>query len=431
MPDGQTHSPNDVSATLLRASGVSRIVGQPRFITAPAANDLQVTDRALPQDAGIDAPWEAALPADGRRGCVPVEADPLIDEVRRPLFRRGGSDRELGASLGRQGMVADPLAGLAEAQADEPDVLDLRDDALAGSVQGLASAHLDPLDQAVAEIARDLLGDPLSLDPAWTDGQQIPHGPIAAPRPAARPSGRFGAARAHAPSLKLSGLRTQALAVPQSGYAIRFGWGEYGARHLGADAGTVILVDLFGVSTCVDVACSRGAVLFSVDDPQAASSDVLSPWVLQACQPGAELVMAAAEAHAIATTLAPRSAQLLAGCLRNASAVAQAALRRGGPITVVTATEPWPDGGLRPGLQDLICAGAILSKLPAAGRSPQARLAIMAWQLIGNYRARCLGMTPQGAALLRRRRHHDLMIALREDVSDTVPVWRDGAFRAP
>jgi hypothetical protein len=69
----------------------------------------------------------------------------------------------------------------------------------------------------------------------------------------------------------------------------------------------------------------------------------------------------------------------MAGCLRNRSEVAQFASALGRPIAVVAAGERWPDGSLRPSIEDLLGAGAIISRLEGS-RSPEAEVALAAFE---------------------------------------------------
>ncbi len=66
---------------------------------------------------------------------------------------------------------------------------------------------------------------------------------------------------------------------------------------------------------------------------------------------------------------------IFAGCLRNAGAVAAAAVAAGGTVGVIVAGERWPDRTLRPAVEDLLRAGAIITAPGLSDRSPEANAA--------------------------------------------------------
>jgi 2-phosphosulfolactate phosphatase len=74
---------------------------------------------------------------------------------------------------------------------------------------------------------------------------------------------------------------------------------------------------------------------------------------------------------------------VIAACLRNADAVGRF-LNMGGyatparPVTVIAAGERWPDGSVRPALEDLLGAGAVITAVHEQGEailSPEAEAA--------------------------------------------------------
>jgi hypothetical protein len=100
----------------------------------------------------------------------------------------------------------------------------------------------------------------------------------------------------------------------------------------------------------------------------------LSPTSLVVIEAGTKLVLPSPNGSAMSA--AARTVPVLAGCLRNAKAVARKAitLAQGAAVAVIPAGERWPDGSLRPAIEDLIGAGAILDELTLSC-SPEAEVA--------------------------------------------------------
>ncbi|MGI4940503.1 MAG: 2-phosphosulfolactate phosphatase, partial [Janthinobacterium lividum] len=100
-----------------------------------------------------------------------------------------------------------------------------------------------------------------------------------------------------------------------------------------------------------------------------------------------------------------------------------------GAIGVVPAGELWPDGSLRPAVEDLLGAGAILDCLNAPCSS-EAQVARDAYRSAGRDLPRLVRLSVSGRELVDDGFPGDVDLALEEDVSGTVPVLVDGAYRA-
>jgi 2-phosphosulfolactate phosphatase len=98
-----------------------------------------------------------------------------------------------------------------------------------------------------------------------------------------------------------------------------------------------------------------------------------------------------------------------------------------GARVLAAAGERRPEGALRPAVEDLLGAGAVLHAL--GGRpSPEARAAVAAWRrcdLPGDLLA-----CASGRELAALGRAAEVQLAAEHDVSRVVPVLRDGAFTA-
>ncbi len=117
----------------------------------------------------------------------------------------------------------------------------------------------------------------------------------------------------------------------------------------------------------------------------------------------------------------------LLGCLRNASAVAAVASRFGPRIAVIPAGERWPDGSLRPALEDWLGAGAILCRL-GGHRSPETSAAIAVYESMAPRILDAVRGSASGQELIGIGYPQDIEIAVETDVSDGVPVLNGDVF---
>ena len=122
---------------------------------------------------------------------------------------------------------------------------------------------------------------------------------------------------------------------------------------------------------------------------------------------------------------------MLAGCLRNARAVAVKVqdLAGGGDIGLIPAGERWPGDTLRPAIEDLIGAGAIIDAL-GGETTAEARVARDAWRSAQSDLDALIRSCVSGLELIERGFGIDVDLALERDVSTAAPVLRDGAYVA-
>ena len=256
---------------------------------------------------------------------------------------------------------------------------------------------------------------------------------------------------------------------------VRFEWGHQGLDALLAGGvRTVVIVDVLRFTSAVDVACSRGAAVTPwPDDDEGAAEEAsrrgsvlargpraggdtsqpsLSPVSLRNLQPGDHLLLPSPNGATLAHRAAAAGVTVLAGCLRNAAAVAAAVTAF--PVAVVAAGERWPDGSLRLAVEDAWGAGAVIAALgPATREDPAAGLLAMfgnalqaappakpprtlspeaSWAAtaIPADLATLLPRTTSGRELEASGWSLDIEVAAARDVSHTVPKLDDhGTFR--
>lgn len=263
----------------------------------------------------------------------------------------------------------------------------------------------------------------------------------------------------------------------QHGADVRFDWGSQGlASLLAGGVRTVVVVDVLRFSSAVDVACGRGAAVtpypgdgdggdavaeavvrkavLAARRPPGGDTTVpsLSPVSLRNLTPSDHVLLPSANGGRLACEAATSGAVVLAGCLRNAGAVAGAITAF--PAGVVAAGERWPDGSLRVAVEDAWGAGALIRAIspPAATDPALGLLAMFGEQAPAPTRARSRSLSPEAAwaaanlpsdlpSILPKTASGreldeagwslDVEVAAALNVSQAVPrLDRDGTFRA-
>jgi 2-phosphosulfolactate phosphatase len=230
----------------------------------------------------------------------------------------------------------------------------------------------------------------------------------------------------------------------QSEFDIRCEWGEKGVARLAPISDAIIIVDVMSFTTCVEVAVSRGAVIFpyrfrdastadyarsvgaELAGPRGRSKYSLSPTSLIDIPDGTRLVLPSPNGSTL--TLSTGNTPTFAGCLRNCRAVARATMRCGRRVSVIPAGERWKDdNSLRPAYEDLVGAGAIIHHLDGK-RSPESEAAVGAYQHSMSNLTAFLRNCASGKELTVLGFEDDLPIIAERDVSDCVPRLQNGTY---
>lgn len=244
-------------------------------------------------------------------------------------------------------------------------------------------------------------------------------------------------------------------AQPDTG--ARFDWGLAGAAELARVCAVLVVVDVLSFTTAVDVAVTRGIRVHPFPwDAQAGAyarrvggvvavgrTEVcadrpwsLSPAALRTAPVVADLVLPSPNGSEICAAAGATGRPVVAACARNAGAVAGWLLAHGygtlnAPVGVVAAGERWPDGTLRPSVEDLLGAAAVLDGLSAApgGLSVEAAVSLAALASVPDLPAAVRGCV-SGRELILRGFGADVDIAADFSASRVVPLLRLGAFTA-
>lgn len=240
-------------------------------------------------------------------------------------------------------------------------------------------------------------------------------------------------------------------------YAYRLAWGHDGLVALAPQCDVIVIVDVLRFSSAVSAAIEAGArvdpfpwgdvragehaerVGASLAGRRVAGRPSLSPTDMLQATAGERIVLPSPNGAALAVEAAERSVPfVLAGCFRNASASARRAamLAHGGTIGVVAAGERWhrPDGPLRPAVEDLLGAGAVLHALDPAGSiapprcDPEARAARAAFLDARPHLVEVLAATDSGSELIAHGNADDVRTSAELDATSIAAQMIDGSF---
>lgn len=230
----------------------------------------------------------------------------------------------------------------------------------------------------------------------------------------------------------------------QHRHRLRCEWGPEAIERLAPHVDTVVIVDVLSFTTCVEVACSRGATVFPwaldaggvtefaaargaiVASRDRSVSPSLSPTSLLAVERNLRLVLPSPNGSRLSRAVGER--RTFAACLRNAPLVAREVERLGGDVLVVPAGERWPGDTLRPALEDLVGAGAVLAGL-SGSRSPEADAAVAAFERAHADDFRSLHECSSAIELIDRGFRPDVELAFAYGGGAAVPHLVEGAYR--
>lgn len=242
----------------------------------------------------------------------------------------------------------------------------------------------------------------------------------------------------------------------QSPAQVRLEWGLSGATSIGKRATVAVVVDVLTFSTALSVAMDLGTTVFpypwrtgaeayarehsaalAYKRPLAGRGQFsLSPGTLRSSPAPDRLVLPSPNGSTISHALKESNCKVVAASLRNCAAVARwlAAEVEKDPdaaILLIAAGEKWPDGSLRPAVEDLWGAGAVIDAIRGqlgVSLSEEASVAADAYRSVSGRLDTALTACSSGKELFAMGFPEDVSIASEFDSSTSVPLLKNGAF---
>lgn len=223
----------------------------------------------------------------------------------------------------------------------------------------------------------------------------------------------------------------------QSSFEVRLEWGLAAVDYLAADADCAVIVDVMSFSTCVSLAVDKGARIYPYPWKDGSATDYgvkigamtasldrrfsgkgysLSPASIQRIGDGESLVLPSPNGSAVSFRARDAGIAVFSGCFRNLSATAKAC-RGFKRILVIPCGERWPDGTLRPAIEDYVAAGGIIAAIGAGNCSPEAQAAVAAWQYHRQQNLQALRECSSALELRQRGFEEDVALCLEVDAA--------------
>ena len=232
----------------------------------------------------------------------------------------------------------------------------------------------------------------------------------------------------------------------QRKFEVRLEWGLAAVEHLAGDVDCAVIVDVMSFSTCVSLAINNGACIYPYPWKDASAIEYgkkigaataspdrrfrgkgysLSPASLRHISPGEKLVLPSPNGSAISFKARDAGIAVFSGCFRNMSATANAC-RSFGRVLVIPCGERWPEGSLRPCIEDHVAAGGIIAALGRENCSPEAQTAVAAWHHYQQRGPEFLRQCSSALELTQRGFDEDVDLCLEIDESETeCRLWGD------
>ena len=232
----------------------------------------------------------------------------------------------------------------------------------------------------------------------------------------------------------------------QDGFDIRCEWGAMGVEQFAPKSDVIVIVDVLSFSTCVDIVTERGGIVFPFGSKDESPADYatqhdallasrdrktvhgysLSPTSLLKISAETRIVLPSPNGSTLSRLTG--STPTYCACLRNAKAVAEHIQAVDGVITVIPAGERWKtDYSLRPSLEDLIGAGAVIHYLVGT-KSPEAQIAEMTFLQFKGDLMPCFEQIGSGRELIEKGFQEDVALATQLHVSQSVAFLQDNQY---